>query len=456
MPTADESTPELPYVPFPGFLDWAIVEFDSGVIDRFRELLEMSKSNVDADAQLHALAVATRYAAVDTGAIEGLYAVDRGFTRTIATQAPRWEDVLQARGDSVRVAILDAVSAYDFVRESSAAPAQISERWIREVHELVCASQDTYVVETRHGPQQRPLPRGVYKSEANSPTLTDGSIHAYAPVLDTPPEMARLVNELRSEAFLAAHPIMQASYAHYAYVCIHPFSDGNGRVARALASLYLYSDPGVPLVVFADQRTQYLDALESADGGDFAPFVSFMEQRTLDAIGIVRTHLKQDSSSLPTTVAQIAEIIENGGVDQTTLATVSRTRGLLSTEFGAQMRKLGLPSQIEMNAIQIRHAQIPTPTDYAPTGPSGDLLLRVRSAWPVQIGLRRSFAIFVRATATAPSDFVCKATEGDDLEFWLREISPSVTESFQVRVSAWAEGHIDEVAAQALALLREK
>ena len=38
-----------------------------------------------------AVEVALRAAAVDTGAIEGLYKVDRGFTITVAEEQPGWE-----------------------------------------------------------------------------------------------------------------------------------------------------------------------------------------------------------------------------------------------------------------------------------------------------------------------------------------------------------------------------
>src|SRR5438876_1237932 len=79
--------------------------------------------------------------------------------------------------------------------------------------------------------------------------LPDGSLHVYAPVDQTRDEMARLVRELNSGEFAGAHPIIQAAYAHHAFVSIHPFSDGNGRVARALASVYLYRSARIPLLL---------------------------------------------------------------------------------------------------------------------------------------------------------------------------------------------------------------
>ena len=49
-----------------------------------------------------AVEVALRAAAVDTGALEGEYTVDRGFTMTVATQAEGWEEQVEARGERVR------------------------------------------------------------------------------------------------------------------------------------------------------------------------------------------------------------------------------------------------------------------------------------------------------------------------------------------------------------------
>ncbi|WP_142927511.1 Fic family protein, partial [Mycobacterium marinum] len=164
------------------------------------------------------------------------------------------------------------------------------------------------------GPQDRPLPKGIYKTMPNSPTLLDGREHAYAPVIDTPPEMNRLVNELRAEAFLSAHPVLQAAYAHYAYVCIHPFPDGNGRVARALSSVFLYRSPGIPLIVFADQRNEYYDALESTDNGDPVPFLRFMMTRTVDAIGIVKSMLQRNSPPIDSTVQSLAALFNTSSV----------------------------------------------------------------------------------------------------------------------------------------------
>jgi Fic family protein len=96
--------------------------------------------------------------------------------------------------------------------------------------------------------------------------------------------MARLVGELRSDAFLAANPVLQAAYAHYGLVVIHPFADGNGRVARALASAFTYRAISMPIVILSEQKNAYLNALEGADNGDYQVFVDFMLARSLERV----------------------------------------------------------------------------------------------------------------------------------------------------------------------------
>ncbi|MFR6582948.1 MAG: Fic family protein [Ruminococcus sp.] len=56
---------------------------------------------------------------------------------------------------------------------------------------------------------------------------------------------AHLVPELMSDLFNwmnksrnTIHPLILASVFHYEFVFIHPFSDGNGRMARAMAHRY--------------------------------------------------------------------------------------------------------------------------------------------------------------------------------------------------------------------------
>jgi hypothetical protein len=69
---------------------------------------------------------------------------------------------------------------------------------------------------------------------------------------------------------------VQAAWLHHRFTQIHPFQDGNGRLARAIASLVLVKDGLFPLVVTRDDKSTYLDALEKADAGCLKPLIDLI------------------------------------------------------------------------------------------------------------------------------------------------------------------------------------
>ena len=70
-------------------------------------------------------------------------------------------------------------------------------------------------------------------------------------------------------------PEVEAAWLHHRFTSIHPFQDGNGRVARALASLVFIQAGWFPLVVREKDRTRYIEALESADDGQLKALTTF-------------------------------------------------------------------------------------------------------------------------------------------------------------------------------------
>lgn len=71
-------------------------------------------------------------------------------------------------------------------------------------------------------------------------------------------------------------PEVEAAWLHQRFAQIHPFQDGNGRVARALASLVFLRAGWFPLVVHRDDRGEYIDCLEQADSGDLSALVNLL------------------------------------------------------------------------------------------------------------------------------------------------------------------------------------
>lgn len=280
------------YQPFPSFTRWQAIPVGGSWLEFLAILNELKKTADDATKD-RALSYVLRSAALETGALEGLYSTNRGVTRTVAIQAAQWEVELHELGTDVPGHFKAQLAAFELIFDAATSATPISEAWLRRVHETVCAAQSTYRVLTQLGWQDRALERGVYKTEPNNVTLKDGSTHWYASPADVPGEMHRLMEEIRSEAFLAANPILQASFAHYAFVAIHPFADGNGRLARVFASVFLYRAAGIPLVIFSDQQLQYWDALATADLGKNEPFVRFVEARAVDTLMLVTANLRE-------------------------------------------------------------------------------------------------------------------------------------------------------------------
>lgn len=454
--------PDDGYTPFQSFGDWEIGGLDTSDFERYSATLSVTKESVDPSTLQAAMTAAQRYAAVDTNAIEGLYAVDRGFTRTIAMQAATWETVMDARGPHVRPAFDDALNAYEYVLDAATRSVALTEKWIKDLHSIICASQETYRVYTPQGPQDQILPKGAYKTMPNSPTLLDGRQHAYASVIDTPPEMKRLVSELRSEAFLSAHPILQAAYAHYAYVCIHPFADGNGRVARALSSVFLYRSPGVPLIVFADQRNEYYDALESADNGDPFPFLRFMMTRTGDAVGIIKSMLQRSSPPIDSTVQSLTALFSPSSDAEERHAAAGRLCGLAVNEANAQIRGLSLSPHLKLAASRggIRHVTVPHPPGYEPTGQTDFIILRCDCSWPHRVRAAVQIESLMATSDSAASDLLLvgilasphtyanTARESDGgVEVWLRELVPVEAAALKLKVSSYIEGKLGELLA---------
>lgn len=308
----DPRTIDQQYRPFPSFAAWATgAALDTELWDR-HTLDPAEVRALDRAVLRRAQEIALRAAAIDTGAIEGLYEVDRGFTITVAMQATAWEAAVQEKGQTFRTLFESQMEAYEYVLDFATQQRPMGESWIRQLHAEMCRGQETMQVMTEIGPQIQPFPKGEYKAHSNHVRRRDGTTHAYAPVDMTPYEMQRLVEELRSPEFAAAHPILQAAYAHYAFVCVHPFADGNGRVARALASVYSCRAQSIPLVIFVEHRSDYLVALAAADAGEPQPFTAFMLRRFIDSVQLVSASLQSAKlQSVDDSLRDIARLFVN-------------------------------------------------------------------------------------------------------------------------------------------------
>lgn len=78
------------------------------------------------------------------------------------------------------------------------------------------------------------------------------------------------------------HPIEFAAILHKKFVFIHPFKDGNGRVARLLTNTALIQDGFLPALIPPILRNEYISLLEKAHENDI-PFINFIAERELES-----------------------------------------------------------------------------------------------------------------------------------------------------------------------------
>jgi Fic family protein len=75
-----------------------------------------------------------------------------------------------------------------------------------------------------------------------------------------------------------------SSEAHYLVAAVHPFGDGNGRVARALGDYVMLTHGYYYDVIMTDYRNVYLDALSACSFGNTKPMLSFLEFSYLETL----------------------------------------------------------------------------------------------------------------------------------------------------------------------------
>ncbi len=319
------------------------------------------------------------------------------------------------------------------------------------LHENLCEPQETYQVITPVGKQEQPFPKGEYKKYPNHVVRQDGSIFAYAPVDKTADEMKRLVDELRTEEFINSHPVLQAAYAHYAFVRIHPFADGNGRVARAFASLYLFQGARIPLVIFADQREEYFRALDQADGGGYKVFVEFISSCAIETIKIQIEFLKSTSNPpLDETVQKLTKLfVTDTGFRYHELDDKAyQITNLAENELKRQIAALDLPNEISIQVSQSL-AKYDNHGAYRPPikNQGRNLSIAATSQPPANAKINVTFQVYISKGDVNAGELLLRAIKLEDqnLNAHSKNVESNLKQAIEIQLTLWAQGVIANV-----------
>jgi Fic family protein len=175
--------------------------------------------------------------------------------------------------------ILQASTIIDVGRKREATEALNLGSAMTEVQEMV-GDPASWSDLARFGALHKTLLSGVNEDAAGriraERVVITGAKHQPPKPSEIDSLLQQVFGELASESASSVEPILLATWAHWAIARIHPFLDGNGRMARLWQDLILFGNRFTAAVIRHQDRNEYYSALESADDGDFNPLTQLV------------------------------------------------------------------------------------------------------------------------------------------------------------------------------------
>lgn len=188
----------------------------------------------------------------------------------------------------------------------------LTEKFIRELHILLLKEPHEKPAITPDGKETvKRIEVGQYKSVPNHVQTRTGEIFRFATPEETPAKMHDLINWYREKKELPdVNPIILAAEFHYRFVRIHPFDDGNGRIARILMNFILMQYGYPPAIIKTADRQNYFSALQQADSGIFEPFFEYIAEKLLHSLQIMIAGAKGESIEEPDDIDKEIALLE--------------------------------------------------------------------------------------------------------------------------------------------------
>ena len=195
-------------------------------------------------------------------------------------------DYMEMRGHDVAI---DKVQ--EFARNKE---YQLTEADIRGLNKIILKGPFWRTAQTSEGQTTRKkIIPGEYKKTPNHVRTATGDVFKFAEPSEVPSKMAELMQwfnvtmkgPIESLASFLAH-------LHHRFILIHPFDDGNGRIARLWMNYALLRLGYPPLVIKSEDKENYFIALNRADTGNIDALASYLGKTLISwleiAIGAAR------------------------------------------------------------------------------------------------------------------------------------------------------------------------
>ena len=264
-------------------IDRIWIDSDTSILDDIKDSWFERRTILQKNSQEYEtfLTRLKREHAIETGIVERMYDLSKGITETFIKEG--FVKSYLSHGDTnineddLINHLNDHLDSVDFVFDVVKNNRPLTTGFIKELHHLVTNHQNFAEGRDQFGNRTKiPLIKGKYKERENNPTREDGVKILYCPPDHVSSEMDNLVN-IHNE--LNIHPLISASWIHHAFTTIHPFQDGNGRVARLLASLIFIQNGYFPFTVLREEaKVKYINALENADNNKPQQLIDYFAQ----------------------------------------------------------------------------------------------------------------------------------------------------------------------------------
>jgi len=165
----------------------------------------------------------------------------------------------------------------------------LTESFIRELHILIL--KEPYEVDaiTPDGkPTKKLIKIGTYKTTPNHVKTKTGEIFYFASPEETPAKMNELMSWYNSTVNKTdTDVVLFATEFHYRFIRIHPFDDGNGRIARMLMNFILMQKGYPPAIIKTEDKQNYFNALQQADTGQLDYFFNYICEQVNNSLELM-------------------------------------------------------------------------------------------------------------------------------------------------------------------------
>ncbi|MGC2235912.1 MAG: Fic family protein [Pyrinomonadaceae bacterium] len=177
----------------------------------------------------------------------------------------------------------------------------LTEAFIRQLHTLLLKESSYKEAQTPNGkPTRRKIEVGKYKTQPNHVITVTGETFYFATPQETPAKMQELIEWFRKEKENPeVNPIILAALFHYRFIRIHPFDDGNGRVARILMNFILMQFGYPPAIIKTEDKENYYVVLRLADADELEPFIEYITENLIRSLEIMIKGAKGESIEEP-------------------------------------------------------------------------------------------------------------------------------------------------------------